>query len=92
VNYGWEPDGSGKVWDVEARPHVPVSRVEIVANLVPPPDMKEESADNFWVDANRDSPEVAAAKATTQAIQVVQSRLVLIAFLLTIIAIAVTFR
>lgn len=38
LRHGWEPDGSGKVWDVQANPNSPVQRLEISLVAVETPD------------------------------------------------------
>lgn len=34
LRYGWEPDGSGKVWDVKANKNAPVKQLEISLGIV----------------------------------------------------------
>lgn len=34
MNYGWEPDGSAKEWDVKAHKNAAISKIEIITQLV----------------------------------------------------------
>lgn len=96
LTYGWEPDGSGKVWDINARPHAFISDIEIISNLVVPPEREqsETEVDEFWIEPKPqpESPELIAARATTKAIEAIDSRLLWIFVLLAFIAAVVAFR
>gem|GEM_PF-2344107 len=94
IEYGWEPDGSGKVWDVKAHKNAVISRVEVITNLVKPieEDQSEEEADTFWKEAKPESPELLATRAMTKAIGQVNARLGWVVGLLALGVAALIFR
>lgn len=94
MEYGWEPDGDGKVWDVEAHRSVAITRIEVIANLVRPPEPKEDEVvlDPFWKEAPPPSPELAAMHEVAKAIERVRARLAWVVVLLALTAVVVIFR
>lgn len=58
LEYGWEPDGSGKVWDVVANKHLPITNIQIHTPLVAPAVAESEAGLNEWgeVDATQVPP------------------------------------
>lgn len=94
IEYGWEPDGSGKVWDVKAHKTAVISKVEVIANLVTPPepDKGQEEADSFWTEPKPESPELLATRAMTKGIEQVNARLGWVVGLLAFGVAALIFR
>lgn len=94
IEYGWEPDGSGKVWDVMTHKNAVISKVEVISNLVKPPeaDQSEEEADAFWSEPKPESPELLATRAMTKAIEQVNARLGWVVGLLALTAAVLIFR
>lgn len=64
LEYGWEPDGSGKVWDVVAKKHLPITNLQIHTPLVAPAVAESEARLNEWgeVDATQIPPSQADIK------------------------------
>lgn len=94
IEYGWEPDGSGKVWDVKTHKNAVISKVEVIANFVAPPepDQGQEEADSFWIEPKPESPELLAARAMTKAIEQVNARLGWVVGLLALVVVVLIFR
>lgn len=94
ISYGWEPDGSGKVWDVLAHNNAIISKIEVIANFVKPPEVEDGKAnvDQFWTEPKPESPELIAARAMTKAIGEVNVRLGWIVGLLVATVLLVAFQ
>lgn len=94
MEYGWEPDGSGKVWDVEAHRSIVITRIEVIANLVRPPEPKEDEvvSDPFWKEPPPPSPELTAMHEVAKAIERVRARLAWVVVLLAVTVAVVIFR
>ncbi|MFT3754985.1 MAG: hypothetical protein QM769_03420 [Pseudoxanthomonas sp.] len=94
IEYGWEPDGSGKVWDVKAHKNVVISKIEFISDLVKPPeaDQSEEEADAFWSEPKPESPEQLATRAMTKAIEKIDARLGWVVGLLALGVVILIFR
>jgi hypothetical protein len=92
MEYGWQPDGSGKVWNIEVNPRVVITEFEAVMPLITAPDAADDAPVRDWVDPKLDSPELVAARATTKAIEQVNTRLGWVVFLLATAAAALIFR
>lgn len=94
INYGWEPDGSLKVWDVKAHKNAPISQIEINANFVKLPDSVSDAdeSDAFRVDRPQDAPEIAAMRGLAKAVDHVNARLGWVIGLLALALVVVIFR
>ncbi|WP_256645298.1 hypothetical protein [Thermomonas paludicola] len=93
MNYGWEPDGSARVWDVKAHKNAPINKLEIVASLVKLPVTEHDESEEFAVaPSTPESPELQALLAATKSIQQVNSRLGWVVVLVALMAAAVIFR
>lgn len=77
MNYGWEPDGSGKVWDVKAYKNAPIGEINFEADFVKGPE-------SVWVENEAgfaistpipESTELAAMRGIAAAVEKVNIRL-----------------
>lgn len=78
IDYGWEPDGSSRVWDVKTHKNAVISKVEVISNLVKLPEAREndeKEVDSFWIESKPESQELLATRAMTKAIAEVNTRL-----------------
>lgn len=95
MNYGWEPDGSAKVWDVEAHKNAIIDKIEISASFVktPVPARPAAGADVFSVaPPTPETPELVAIRAATKAIEQGNARLGWMVALLAVTLAVVFFR
>ena len=94
LTYGWEPDGSGKVWDIEAKPHVAIGEIEIVTDLMNAPDQEAAlpDVDDSWIQPKPESPELMVARESARLVEGVNSKLRWVVFLLAVTAVAVALR
>lgn len=93
MNYGWEPDGSAKVWDVKAHKNAPINKIEIVSSLVKLPATERDAYQNVAFEPpTPESPELKAILAATKFIQQVNARLGWVVGLLALIVAITIFR
>lgn len=93
MNYGWEPDGSAKVWDVKEYKNAPINKLEIVASLVKLPDTERDEGEELaFAPPTPESPELKALLAATKSIQQVNVRLGWVVALAAVTAAAVIFQ
>lgn len=94
IKYGWEPDGSGKVWDVKTHKNAVIGKVEIISNFVKlaEPGQKREEVDSFWSEPKPESPELIATRTMMKALEQVNARLGWVVGLLTLGVAVLIFR
>lgn len=94
MNYGWEPDGTGKVWDVKAHKNAPISEVNFDSTLIKGPDLvwDEEEGGAVALQPPGDSPELVAARGMVKAIQQVSTQLSWVIGLLALAVAVLIFR
>lgn len=92
MNYGWEPDGSAKVWDVKAHKNAAINKLEIVADLVKQPAGEQIENENFADGPTPETPELKALLAATKSIQQANARLGWVLALVALIAAVVIVR
>jgi hypothetical protein len=94
IAYGWEPDGSGKVWDVKAHKNAVISKIEIISNFVKPPESErgEKEIDSFWVEPPKESPELVAMRGMAKSIERINTNLMWVVGFLALTAAVVIFR
>lgn len=93
MNYGWEPDGSGKVWDVKAHKNASINKLEIVASLVKlPVTEQDEGGESVFAPPTPESAELAAMRGVAKAVEQVNARLGWVVGLLALTVAVVIFR
>lgn len=77
IEYGWEPDGSGKVWDIKTHPNTVITEVEVITHFVRPSEGKAEDKeiDPFWIEPAPPSPELFAMREIAKTVRELNSRL-----------------
>lgn len=94
MKYGWAPDGSEKVWDVKAHENAIISKIEIIANFVKPPQAEEndDEVDSFWIEPPKESPELVAMRGMAKSVEQVNQHLLWVVGLLALAVAVVIFR
>lgn len=93
MNYGWEPDGRAKEWDVKAHKNAAISKIEIVTKLVTTPEPARDDSDPFAAPVSEpETPELAATRAAAKALEKVNARLGWVVALLVATTAVVIFR